>query len=360
MDGTNEAGPAGSEQIAIIPPTQDNSPLTVSEAARSVIDWRRKSAAEQSAESAPAATAGQESAAEADAAPQNEATGETQDNDQAELPPIERPRSWGKDKEAAWAKLDRETQEYLRDYDSETTKLRRTAQNEAAEQRKAVEAELAKVTQQRQQYESALPVLLQTLSANYQAEFADIQTIQDAQRLAREDPLRYTQWDAHQKQVVAIQQEIVASQQRQTLEKQQQLGEFMRRESELFVEKAPEFADETQRQKLQSSAVSVLRDLGFKDEELGAYWRGERDISIHDHRLQLLVRDSIKLREMQANAKTIKAAPKPPVQKPGVPQGRDAVREAQIADLNKQLSSARGTNAIRIAARLTTLEREAR
>jgi hypothetical protein len=364
MSLENESTQAGASEdnIVAIPPTQDDGPLTLREAARSVTDWRHKQAAgeEQPAESAPEATA-EESAVEADAAPPEEAPGETQEVEPAEdLPPIDPPRSWTKDEKDRFKSLPRETQEYIASREQERERTVRQSQNEAAEQRKAIEAERSKVEQARQQYESALPILLQTLSANYNADFADIKTIQDVQRLSVEDPLRYTQWDAHQKQIAAVQQEIAAAQQRQAHERNQQLIDFRKREAELFIERAPEFADEAQRAKLQSSAVSVLKDLGFKDNELADYWNGERDISIHDHRFHLLVRDAIKLREMQEKAKQVKAVPKPPVQRPGVPQGKNAAREAEIQALNKQLETAKGVTALRIAAKLTQMERAAR
>ena len=362
MSLETEGAPSASEDnIIAIPPTQDDGPLTIREAARSVTDWRRKSAAgeEQPAESATEATAEAESAVEADAAPPQEAPGETEVQAEPELPPIEPPRSWTKDEKDRFKSLPRETQEYVASREQEREREVRRSQNEAAEKLKGLTAKEQAVEQARHQYESALPILLQSLTASYNADFADIQTIQDVQRLAKEDPFRYSQWDAQQKQVAAVQQEVAAAQQRQAQEKQQQLNDFMRREAELFAEKAPEIADEAQRQKLQSSAVSVLKDLGFKEEELAAYWRGEKDISIHDHRLQLLVRDGIQLREMREKAKAVKAVPKPPVQRPGVSQGKNAMREAEIQALNKQLDSATGVNALRIAARLTQMGRAA-
>lgn len=304
----------------------------------------------------------QNSAQADDAAPPDaEATGQATEEanpEPAKEPPLERPRSWSKEKAEIWSKLDRAAQEYLLEHDSNTSSAVRKAQNEAAEQRKAIEAEREAVAQARQQYESALPILLQSLTASYSQEFADIRTMDDVQRLATEDPLRYTKWDAQQKRLAGIQQEIIASQGRQSAEKQQRLSEFIRRETELFAEKVPEIADETQRGKLQSAAVSVLRDLGFKDDELGRYWRGESDLSIHDHRVQLLIRDAIQLREAREKAKQVVAAPKPPVQRPGVSKPKGADAEAQVQALTKQLEAASGVKALRIATQLSQARRQ--
>ncbi len=304
-EGTSGAGEQ--TDIAVHIPGGEG-PLSVRDAQRSLTDWRRKQNAAETTEpdaSADTATPEQESAAEADAAPPQEATGETQDADPVveEQPPIPRPRSWSKERDAVWAKLDRETQEYLVEHDSEVSKGVRNAQNEAAEQRKGLEAERAKVEQARQQYESALPILMQNLQSAMAGEFSDIQTMADVQRMANDDFPRYVRWDAQQKQLAAVQQEITSAQQRQVQEKQQKLSDFMKKESELFADRVPEIADETKRTQLQTAAVSVLKDLGFKDDELGALWRGEREISIHDHRLQLLIRDGIRWRDAEKKGK---------------------------------------------------------
>ena len=299
--------------------------------------------------------------AQADAAPPQEAPGETESPPEPEvkLPPIEPPRSWTKDEKDRFAALPRETQEYLAQRETERDRETRRSQNEAAEQRKALDADRAKVDQARQQYESALPILLQSLTASYSAEFQDIQTIDDVQRLANDDPLRYTRWDAQQKRLAGVQQEINAAQQRQVTERQQKLNEFRTRESELFVEKVPEFADEAQRTKLQNSAVSVLKDLGFKDEELAAYWNGDQDISIHDHRLHLLLRESVQFREMKKNAKPLIAAPKPPVQRPGAARPKGADADARLQALTQKLDQSSGVNALRAGAAILAERRKA-
>jgi hypothetical protein len=81
-------------------------------------------------------SAAQESPAPAeDAAPPPEATGEIEEADPAEVPPLERPRSWAKEREEAWTRLDRDTQEYLLEHDKTTSFEVRKAQNDAAERK---------------------------------------------------------------------------------------------------------------------------------------------------------------------------------------------------------------------------------
>ena len=98
-----------------------------------------------------------------DAAPADtQATGEDTGVDrEPAVPPIEPPRSWAKEARERWSKLDRETQEYLRDRDSEDSQAVRRTQNEAAEARKAAEAERAQIAAERQRTAQQLEFLSQ-------------------------------------------------------------------------------------------------------------------------------------------------------------------------------------------------------
>jgi hypothetical protein len=360
MINIHSADPGPSEAISVveIPTTGDNAVMSARDAARTLASYRHKrtetptetqpATPERPQPAAPQATT--ESADEAVAAPlETEATGETQATDPASEPPLELPRSWTKDRAEPWAKLDRGTQEFLLDHDRKASAEVRRSQNEAADARKAVEADRAKVEQARTQYETALPALLDTIQQQQNLEFADVKTIDDVQRLAREDWPRYVMWDAQQKRIAAVNQQVEASKQRQTQERQQKLGQFAQRESELFAEKAPEFADPAKKTKLQESAVSVLRDLGFQDQELGEMWRGEKELSLHDHRLQLLLLDGVRYREAKAVTAKATAKPVPPVQRPGVSQPRGAAAAADVQNLSKRLDQ---TGSAKDAARL--------
>ncbi len=213
--------------------------------------------------------------------------------------------------------------------------------------------------QARQHYEAALPQLLQTLQAQQQGEFADIRSVADVERLAREDWPRYLQWDLAQKKLAAVQQEMVAAQQRQTHEQHQKFAEFAKRQDDLFAEKVPDMADPKKAAELQTSARKVLADLGFDDGELARAWNAQGEFSLRDHRVQMLVLDAMRWRDAQAKVKSVQARPVPPVQRPGTAQPRGAAQAAQVQSLEKQLSSARGNNAIRLAAQLTAARRAA-
>jgi hypothetical protein len=334
-------------------------PLSLREAGRSVTDWRRKEAAQDSqVESAPEATPAQESGEEPDAAPQEtEAPGETQEAAPAEVPPIEPPRSWTKEAKDRWQSLPRETQEYIAGREQEREREIRRSQNEAAEKLKGMSAREQQLEQARQQYEQALPALLQTLQQSQAGEFADVTTHADLERMAAEDPVRYLRWDAAQKKIAAVTQEARAAQERQAQENSGKFAEFAKRQDELFIEKAPEFADKEAAAKLQGAAIEVLRDLGFDDDELGKLWNGQAGVSLRDHRLQLLIRDGIKYREAKTAVSKVTAKPLPPVQRPGAAQPRGAAKEAEIQTLSKQLDNASGMNALRTAAALVAQRR---
>jgi len=393
MSLDNVAGIAGNEQSPA--PVSDTAvhtaggdgPLSIRDAARSVIDWRRKSAAGKAAKSPndqsnlgqDASAQSTQSAASLDPTTQSDPAragddaggeslpGETQSQDavvdprikSGEQPPIEPPRSWSKEDKELFKALPRETQERLADRERSRDSDFSRRQQEATERAEALEAERSLAEQARGQYEHALPILLSNMQAAHNGEFADIQSMDDVQKLAVNDPIRYTQWDAAQKRLAAVHREVAAVQEQQAVEQAQRLQHYRMREAELFAEKAPEFADPVQSKKLMDGAVTVLRDLGFQDQELGELWNGNRNISIHDHRLHLLLRDGIKWRDASAKARTVTARQVPPVQRPGAAQPKGALREAELQNLNKQLDNSRGNNAIKAAAALLAARRRA-
>lgn len=331
--------------------------VSASEAARILASYRNKRDDDTAApEVAAAETA---SGDEPDnAAPREEATGEqTQADDQQETAPIEMPRSWAKDKAELWAKLDPALQEYLLEQDSTASKTVRQSQNEAAEARKAVDAERSQMEQARKQYEQALPVLLQTLQQQQQGEFADIKTMADVENLARTDWPRYALWDAQQKKIAAVHQEMQASQQRQEAEFRDKWSKFASDEDAKFLQAAPELTDKEKAQKVQDASVSYLRDIGFSDSDLSKLWNGEASVSLRDHRIQLLIRDAVGLKEARAALKTSQVRKAPAVQKPGSPVARARDGDVQLKNLTQQLEN---TGSVRDGVALLMARRAAR
>jgi hypothetical protein len=370
-----EGGAAASETPQFTPitaPKDAPEQMTTTQAARMLAQLRHNPPKEQPAESAPdpriksgeAAPATESEAAPAaeDAAPveaQPSGEAEAAPEPEAELSPIEPPRSWSKDEKERFKALPRETQEYLAERETERDREIRRTQNEAADKLKGLTAKEQAAEQARLQYEAALPQLLQSLQSQQAGEFADIRTLADVERLAREDWPRYLQWDVAQKKLAAVQQEMLSAQQRQAHEAQQKFSDFARKEDDLFTEKVPDMADPEKAAKLKSAALAHLKELGFEEAELASTWNGQGGISLRDHRMQLLIRDATLWREAQSKAKAATTKPVPPVQRPGVAQSRNTGVAAEIANLSKQLETASGMNQAKIAAKIVALRRTA-
>jgi hypothetical protein len=275
---------------------------------------------------------------------------------QEELAPIEPPRSWTKEDKELFTGLPRAIQERLaeRERSREGDFLRR--QNEAAEKLKGLTAKEQAVEQARQTYEAALPQLLHTLQQQQAGEFADIKSMADVERLAREDWPRYLLWDLQQKKVAEVTQHMLAAQHRQAQEKLTQFVEFAKRQDDLFKQKVPDMTDETKAAELQRQALAVLGDLGFDETELVPLWNGQKELSLRDHRLQLLIRDATLWREAQAKAKAAATKPVPPVQRPGAATARQGTDEARVQHLTQRLEQ---TGSLRDAAALVRARRTA-
>ena len=112
------------------------------------------------------ATPAQESTSqEGDADPEKVATAKTEANEPEDDPAIEMPQSWNKDARERWSKLDPETRQYLLEADKRDPAAIKRALNEAAEQRKVVEAEKKAIEAERERY-------LKTTSSDVEAKEA--------------------------------------------------------------------------------------------------------------------------------------------------------------------------------------------
>jgi hypothetical protein len=312
----------------------------------------------------PGETGSEATQAEDGAPPEQEVRAETQTEQSAEpaevLPPIEPPRSWKAEEKERFNSLPRETQAYLVERETERDRAFRQSQNEAAEKLKGLTAKEKAVEESRQQYEAALPLLLQVLQQQQQGDFADIKTIADVERLAREDLPRYLQWDLQHKKMSALQQELLSAQQRQATEKAQRFAEFAKRQDDLFKERVPEMDDSAKMTRLQTAAMNALKDLGFDEAELASSWNGEKDLSLRDHRVQLLIRDATLWREAQQKAVSAAKKPVPPVQRPGAAPVKNTGAHAEIQNLSRQLDqNPSGRNAAMVAAKLVAARRAA-
>jgi hypothetical protein len=116
-----------------------------------------------------------------------------------------------------------------------------------------LEADHALLDQARQNYEATLPQLLALLQQQHAAEFADIKTPADIERVANDDRARYVKWDLQRKRVAELAQEALGAQGRQQAEQQRRFEEFAKRQDDLLKEKVPEMADPSEVARLQAS-----------------------------------------------------------------------------------------------------------
>ena len=341
----------------------DTGRVNAREAGNIISEWRAKQQApaektEQTRVNGRFAAAPQESTAQAeDAAPPKEATGETQDADPAELPPLERPRSWAKEKAEHWSTLDRTTQELLLDFDKTTSEATRRSQNEAADQRKAAEAEKQAAEQARQQHEALAQNSLQILQQQQASEFADIKTHADVQKLATDDPFRFAQWQAKQMVIQSQMQEVRELQSRREQEKAQTFKAWAEDQDTKFTKQFPEFGDSEKGPKLRESVKTYLtKEIGVPADALAKLW--ETDL-FRDAMWQRVVYEASRFSAAQQQAKSALQVPKPPVLKPGVAAQKGAAVQQEIADAQSRLKESRGISSLSAARDLIAAKRKA-
>jgi len=361
MDTQTDAAPADAAPIDIVQiPAAGSEPLSPREAARTLAGFRVKQREAGGGEGPRVAEAPRPEAPFADV-PQTQAAGDPEGTEESATqpaePPIDPPRSWSQAARERWAALDRQTQEFLRQREGESEAVRLKAESEAQAERAAIEAERAGLVEARSHYESALPNLIAALHQEQAQDFSDIKSPPDVEKLAREDWPRYLLWDAQQKRIAAVEAELRTSTERQERERRLAHDARVQREFDMFIEKAPEIADPAARARLQDAALGMLHELGFSDPELKDMWSGRRDISLHDHRLHLIIRDGLRYRDAQKAAREATARPVPPVQRPGVGQAKGAAHDALVQNLAKRLDQ---TGKLKDAAKLLVERRRAK
>jgi hypothetical protein len=223
MDLTNEAAVGGSEatSIAVAPAPAGETPLGAREAARNLASWRQSRDKQQSRPQASGEggdrddppPAPEQEATDAAAADEREApVDEPASAERVNEPlPVAPPASWSEQDKELFASLSRALQERLAERE-------RSREGVPAEQSKMLEADHALLDQARQNYEATLPQLLALLQQQHAAEFADIKTPADIERVANDDRARYVKWDLQRKRITELTQEVLGAQGRQQAE----------------------------------------------------------------------------------------------------------------------------------------------
>ena len=353
--------PGGEPTTRIVAPDGAKDAMGVREAARLLAQQRHKQELNSQAASAPpAAPPAAQSAPEADANPPAEGHGETAEAEAVEEPPIEPPLSWTTEAKQYWQSLPRETQQYVAQRESERESLLTKSQQELKERNLTLDGERQKMEQARQQYEGALPALMQALQQSIAGEFPDIQTMDDVTKLAREDWARYIAWDASQKKLANIASEAKAAQERQLSDLQSKWNTFAAEQDAAFIKNRPEFADKEKAGTMQRSAMKALTSVGFTEDEILRNWNGQQAFTLRDQRWQQIVDDYRRFHEAKAAVKNgpVKAAV-PPVTRPGAAPVPGKALESKARELESALSKTTSSQrSARLAADLMAVRRD--
>src|SRR5258708_12694682 len=201
----------------------------------------------------------QDDAAAEETQPSGDVEIETVDPTGAQAPePLRLPRSWDSERADAWAKLDRDTQEYLLDHDKDAQRIIRTTQQEHAERIKALQERETRADQARQGYETAVGTALQVVQGRALQDFADIRTPADVTTLAQSNPARFAEFQAARMQIEALGPQLVQAQQNVAPQKSHHFPEFPQKQHHDFREMVPEAADPEKWDQLQDGVVSTL------------------------------------------------------------------------------------------------------
>jgi hypothetical protein len=227
----------------------------------------------------------------------------------------------------------------------------RRSQNEAAEARKAAQAQVAQAEQTRQQYEGKLKSVVEVLEKEQLRDFPEIRSVADLEkmstdmmRLVETDPLeslklqaRLRAWDTHQQKLAAAHQDLKQADERKVQTARSDWMKFVQEENAKAAEHIPDLADKAKAADLTNKAATKLRDVGFTDEELQGFEKGEK-VSLFDHRVQRLLFDAVRYTVAKVAPKPV-AKVVPPVQRPGVTQPRSSEASVRIQTLDKQFNN---------------------
>lgn len=205
-------------------------------------------------------------------------------------PPIEPPLSWSKEQREHWAKLPRETQEYLHSREQQRDAEVRRSQNEAAEARKQAEPAIEAAKQERQRYVEQLQTYI-ALTETLDPILAEGQRT-DWVKLSAEDPAgaqqKFFAFNQRREQL------LNAVRQRDAM-MQQMTREHLASEGMKLVQSVPDWqdADETKTFEKAKAGIDAVRKLAV--EKYG--YQPNEVAEIRDHRPVRMAIDLIKANE---------------------------------------------------------------
>ena len=239
-----------------------------------------------------------------------------------ETPSLPPPAGWDAEAQEWFKSLPPDKQEIVLKRERELRSNESRRSNEHAEAIKAVQQEREQIVQERQQHINQLQNLIPALQAQIAGEFKDIKTLADLDKMAREDPSRYVQWQAKQAAVHAATQEQARLQSLQNQEAQKREAQWVAQQEERLLELIPEWSDHSKGSVELADVRAHMKERGI-DPKLAD--------SIKDATMIAIARDAMLYRRGLKAAKTVKVSP-PKVLKSGSPsKGGD-----EVAVLEKQ------------------------
>jgi hypothetical protein len=228
--------------------------------------------------------------------------------------------------------------------------------------RQALEQQFAEADQVREQYASSLQNGQQMLQATLTALAPQLQGMplehwpQAIQMLAQVDPGRaqlvsdtLTNWGT-------IQQAQQQEQQRQASIAHQQF-EAQRQQYSRQADQALGPMTVAEKLEMVEELVGYVGDFGISREQFTR--EAQTNLAIHHPAFQRMAADALKYQRIMKASKAMPTRNIPPVQRPGASQPRAPANSANIQALERQLSSATGHKAARIAADILRLQRKA-
>ena len=247
----------------------------------------------------------------------------TEEEDESEGDPeavIAAPKSWPAEMREQFAQLPPDLQRVIADRETERDAAFNRQVNEAAQKRRAAEAELQAASTERRQYLAGLSAVIGELASQTASEFAEIRTTADLEKLASEDPARYLRWQARREAILAAQAEADALAERERRDQEQHFKGYLDEQRRLLLDKMPELRDPKAVKAIMTEGTAYLKEIGFTDQEI---------VNVVDHRMTLVIRDALAYRQGRAAARTAaekKVVGVPKVQKPGAGTDRKAER----------------------------------
>lgn len=203
---------------------------------------------------------------------------------------------------------------------------------ELADQRRQMEAE-AQQRNERWQQESQR---LNDVIASAEEMMTAGPSQEELNALLETDPQEYLRATARQQAIQIKLEQAKQERDRFSTEQQQafqtKATEFRADQQRLLGEKMPEVLDPDKLKAFESGASSYLRDFGFTDEEVKAFFGGP-----FDHRHVLMIRDGMKYRAMEKGKKELPKKLKglPKVVKPGAAQKVKGEEERLVASKDR-------------------------